>query len=103
MASESIGQRLNVLREEVDVPADKLAELTGLSRSVMGEYLRGVKAPSMDAIKIIAEMFGVTPGWIAFGEGAEPRRRDLNTAIREYARKKKVDLHAPARFQREDG
>lgn len=103
MAAEGFDKRLEWLRAEVDVPADKIAELGGFARSAVGQYLRGEKSPSTETIMVLAEMFGVTAGWLAFGEGAEPRRRDVHIAINKYATKRKIDLAAPARFQREDG
>jgi transcriptional regulator with XRE-family HTH domain len=54
--------------------AEAVAKQMGRETFVQGtvsRWLNGTE-PSLDTIRAIAKVFGVDPGWLAFGEGEEP-------------------------------
>jgi transcriptional regulator with XRE-family HTH domain len=46
-----------------------LAELVGEGQPTVSDWLNGNRTPSLAQVVTIARVFGVSPGWIAFGEG----------------------------------
>jgi phage repressor protein C with HTH and peptisase S24 domain len=55
--------------------ADRLARATGVSPSAFRKWLRGEAEPSRERLVALAQAAGVTSGWLASGEGPEPRLR----------------------------
>jgi phage repressor protein C with HTH and peptisase S24 domain len=55
--------------------ADRLARATGVSPSAFRKWLRGEAEPSRERLVALAQAAGVTVGWLASGEGPEPRLR----------------------------
>ncbi len=53
--------------------ADRLARATGVSPSAFRKWLRGEAEPSRERLVSLAQAAGVTAGWLASGEGPEPR------------------------------
>jgi phage repressor protein C with HTH and peptisase S24 domain len=66
--------------------ADRLAKSAGVSPSAFRKWLRGEAEPSRERLVALARAAGVGVGWLAGGEGPEPRLlatagRVRNTAI----------------------
>src|SRR5262245_10169118 len=55
--------------------ADRLARATGVSPSAFRKWLRGEAEPSRERLVALAQAAGVSVGWLASGEGPEPRPR----------------------------
>ncbi len=53
--------------------ADRLARATGVSPSAFRKWLRGEAEPSRERLVALAQAAGVGVGWLAGGEGQEPR------------------------------
>src|SRR5262252_1361420 len=54
---------------------DRLARATGVSPSAFRKWLRGEAEPSRERLVALAQAAGVSVGWLAGGEGPEPRPR----------------------------
>ena len=57
-------QRLQTLREKRRLSRRTLAELCGLSKTMISLYERGEKAPSVDALINLADFFGVSTDYL---------------------------------------
>jgi phage repressor protein C with HTH and peptisase S24 domain len=53
--------------------ADRLARTTGVSPSAFRKWLRGEAEPNRERLVALAQAAGVSVGWLAGGEGQEPR------------------------------
>jgi phage repressor protein C with HTH and peptisase S24 domain len=71
--SAFIGRLQMVLRQWPS--ADRLARATGVSPSAFRKWLRGEAEPSRERLVALAQAAGVSVGWLASGEGPEPRLR----------------------------
>jgi phage repressor protein C with HTH and peptisase S24 domain len=61
--------------------ADRLARATGVSPSAFRKWLRGEAEPSRERLVALANASGVPVGWLANGDGPEPRfQRGTTTA-----------------------
>ena len=55
----------------------ELCELTGISKSVMSEYVSGAYEPKQDRLVIISEALGVDPVWLmGFDVPMEPEEKE---------------------------
>ncbi len=57
-------KRLKTLREKRGMSQRTLAQLCGLSRSMVGQYERGEKDPSLRTLAQIADYFGVSTDYL---------------------------------------
>ena len=57
--------------------ADRLARATGVSPSAFRKWLRGEAEPSRERLVALADAAGVSAGWLANGEGPEPRFEEV--------------------------
>jgi phage repressor protein C with HTH and peptisase S24 domain len=62
--------------------ADRLAKATGVSPSAFRKWLKGEAEPSRERLVALAEAASVSVGWLARGEGAEPRLQPVGRAAR---------------------
>ena len=58
------GERLHTLRTEKKITLRELANALNMSYSALGNYERGVREPSIDIIKKIADFFDVSVEYI---------------------------------------
>ena len=65
--------------------ADRLAKATGVSPSAFRKWLRGEAEPSRERLVALAQAAGVSVGWLASGEGQEPRLLSLAGPPRQPA------------------
>jgi len=61
--------RLIQARKDAGFPQERIAERVGKSQSAYGDYETGKSEPDHATWRRIAESFGVSPGWLAFGVG----------------------------------
>ncbi len=83
MQSDTFAARLGRLMAHVpDLTLERLDDLAGLARGHAGQLLRGVKEdPRRETVERIAPVFGARPGWLTYGEGAEPSARTVRGAV----------------------
>lgn len=62
--------------------ADRLARATGVSPSAFRKWLRGEAEPSRERLVALAQAAGVPVGWLANGDGPEPRLQGAATTSR---------------------
>jgi phage repressor protein C with HTH and peptisase S24 domain len=62
--------------------ADRLARVTGVSPSAFRKWLRGEAEPSRERLVALANASGVPVGWLANGDGPEPRFKGAAGTIR---------------------
>jgi phage repressor protein C with HTH and peptisase S24 domain len=75
-----IGRLQTVLRHWPS--ADRLARATGVSPSAFRKWLRGEAEPSRERLVALAQAAGVPVGWLANGDGPEPRIQGAATVAR---------------------
>jgi phage repressor protein C with HTH and peptisase S24 domain len=63
--------------------ADRLARTMGVSPSAFRKWLRGEAEPSRERLVALAEAASVSVGWLARGEGPEPRLQGIGKPLRE--------------------
>jgi DNA-binding XRE family transcriptional regulator len=47
----------------------QLGEMVGVSQPTVADWENGVRTPSIEQVELLSEALGVSPGWLAFGEG----------------------------------
>jgi len=62
--------------------ADRLARATGVSPSAFRKWLKGEAEPSRERLVALAEAASVSVGWLARGEGPEPRLQSIGRTAR---------------------
>lgn len=62
--------------------ADRLARVTGVSPSAFRKWLRGEAEPSRERLVALANASGVPVGWLANGDGPEPRFQGTTGSVR---------------------
>jgi phage repressor protein C with HTH and peptisase S24 domain len=73
--------------------ADRLARTTGVSPSAFRKWLRGEAEPSRERLVALARAAGVSIGWLAGGEGQEPRLVAPSGPLRRASADAGSDLH----------
>lgn len=66
-----LGERLRGLREERGLPRKALARLVGLADTPIRMTEEGRTLPSVATLEQIAKGLGVSPAWLAYGEGPQ--------------------------------
>jgi phage repressor protein C with HTH and peptisase S24 domain len=72
--------------------ADRLAKATGVSPSAFRKWLKGEAEPSRERLVALAEAAAVTVGWLAMGEGPEPRLQSVGKPPRGRGAANQSDL-----------
>lgn len=70
--SNIIGKRIKELRQAKEWSGEYLAKTIGVSQSVISSYERGVKSPSRETLKKLANAFGVSMDAIAGDDSDKP-------------------------------
>jgi len=67
---QAIGERIRAAREKAGLTQLELAEAIpcGGGRQQISNWEAGFRTPRREAIKRIAEITGVSPAWIVYGE-----------------------------------
>jgi phage repressor protein C with HTH and peptisase S24 domain len=65
--------------------ADRLARTMGVSPSAFRKWLKGEAEPSRERLVALADAASVSVGWLARGEGPEPRLQGVGKPPRERA------------------
>lgn len=63
-------------RDHAGLTQRTLAQLTKCSESTISDIEAGSKAggrmPQIDTLEVFARVLGVSPGWLAYGDGVRP-------------------------------
>lgn len=70
-------ERLKELLHSNDMTQTELSDSLGISSSMLSYYIRGIKQPSVNIIKLIAKKFNVSIDWLLGLE--EPKDTELKT------------------------
>ena len=84
--ADGMGERLAALRTERGLTKAALARLVGLSPSTVADIEKGAQT-GVDVLESLAKALGVSPAWLAFGEGPReiPKKRRVRTIRVEAA------------------
>ena len=75
---QQLGQRIKKLRKDAGMSQSDLANKVGLSYAQIGRYeLKGAQ-PSAEAIKKIAEVFGISPDYLINGSTDDKANSSLS-------------------------
>lgn len=70
---KEIGERLKILRSEKDVSLEDVAKITGVSKSLLSKYERGLVDPGLRALSKLVRYYNVSLDWLfGFTEDREP-------------------------------
>jgi transcriptional regulator with XRE-family HTH domain len=61
---EILCERLKQLREEKDVSLEEVARVTGISKSLMSRYERGLVEPGLKALSKLVKYYNVSLDWL---------------------------------------
>src|SRR5262245_16319136 len=84
---DGVPVRLGEALRASDITQSKLAELVGTSQPAVSQWLRGLKSPTSENLKLLARVLSVRLEWLQIGEG-RMRERDVaaeRAAYREAA------------------
>jgi len=78
--TDGLGERLAAARSERGLTKAALARLVGLSPSTVADIEKGAQT-GVDVLESLAKALGVSPAWLAFGEGPReiPKKRRVRT------------------------
>ncbi len=78
--ADGMGERLAALRTELGLTKAALARLVELSPSTVADIEKGAQT-GVDVLESLAKALGVSPAWLAFGEGPReiPKKRRVRT------------------------
>jgi len=69
--SSTIGARLREARNNKGMTQQKVADILGVTRSVISKYESEINDPSTDNVRVMAEAYGVSPNFIYGKDEAE--------------------------------
>lgn len=64
MKTSDSKHRIKELMNILGISQTELCERSGLGKSALSNYLNGDRVPRQDKIALIADAFGVDPGWL---------------------------------------
>lgn len=64
-----VHERIQRLLDEKNLKQADIVRATGKSSAAVAKWLSGQNVPKMDSLVKIARLFGVTPNWLATGQG----------------------------------
>lgn len=76
-----IGTNIQKAREKAGYTQEKLSELLGISTKHMGAIEQGASGVTLEAIRALCSLLGVSADYIIFGDVA-PSTETLNLALR---------------------
>ncbi len=74
--ANGLSRRFRLARDRAQLTQRALAQLTKCSESTISDIEAGNKAggrmPQIDTVEVFARALGVSPGWLAYGDGSAP-------------------------------
>lgn len=71
-----LSNRLKIIMNERGINQTTLSNMTGISRSMISEYLSNKYLPKQDNIYLLSEALKVSPGWLM---GYDVNRNDISS------------------------
>lgn len=71
--SSGLGRRFRLAREKKELTLRALATLSGCQYSTIVAVELSNRMPQITTVEILARALGVSPGWLAFGDGKSPK------------------------------
>ena len=68
----AMSRRFNQARMHADLTLAELEKKSGCAMSMLSGIAIGDRMPRIDSVVKIARALGVSPGWLAFGDGPRP-------------------------------
>ncbi|WP_077624308.1 helix-turn-helix domain-containing protein [Sediminibacillus massiliensis] len=78
--SKSVGERLRTIRKSNGLSQEKLAHLSNLHPTYIGQLERGEKNPTIDTIEKVSDALGITLGELFWFDGAV-NKQQWNTIL----------------------
>ena len=85
-----IGKNLKLLRDERGESLEDVAKKTGLSKSLLSRYERGLVDPGLKALSNLVKYFNVSLDWL-FGFSEDRRPIDTDNPLSDLSEEKKVE------------
>lgn len=79
-----LNENIRNLRQRKNLKQKELAELAGVSRVMLGKYERGQASPSTETLQKLAEILGVTIGYLLSGENGETANDFKDETLKNY-------------------
>lgn len=73
---ERIGARLSEARLKAGLSGNALAKAAGLNHTTVQDIEKGRRYPAVDTVERLSLVLGVSPSWLAYGEGLGPQAGD---------------------------
>lgn len=80
----TMGERIAYYREKQGLTMDQLGEMLGVQRSAINKYEKGyVENIKRSVIQQMAEIFGISPCYLMWGDESERQSENLSAKERE--------------------
>jgi len=87
---KEIGERLRELRVERNESLEDVAKITGVSKSLLSRYERGLIDPGLKALSKLSKYYSVSLDWLfGFAESKEPI--SINDPLKGLTDEKKIE------------
>jgi len=86
-----IGERLKELRSEKEESLEEVARKTGLSKSLLSRYERGLVDPGLRALTSLVKYFNVSLDWL-FGFAEDRRPINTDNPLSDLSDAKKIEV-----------
>lgn len=87
---KQIGERLRELRLEKDVSLEDVARVTGVSKSLLSKYERGIVDPGLRQLRKLITYYSVSLDWL-FGFTEDRKPISINDPLRGLTDEKKIE------------
>lgn len=86
----TLGERLFMYRNKVNMSQEKLAEEIGVTRQTISKWETDQSMPDFDKIEPLCEVFGITPDELIRGEKNTSEAKEIQNNYNEKRKKKKA-------------
>lgn len=80
----SIGERIQLARNERGYSQSQLATMVGVSRGACGQWERNISSPSIENLSMLAVMLDVAFEWLATGRGDKSAETRVSEPAAKY-------------------
>jgi transcriptional regulator with XRE-family HTH domain len=64
IVNQVLVERMNLLKNENNVPLDEIEEVIGISKGSMSKYMSGIHLPNSDVVRKLAQYWGVSADYL---------------------------------------
>ena len=90
MLRKEIGLRIKNIRLNMNITKQKMAELLGISGQYLGMIERGEGTLSIDKLKVLCDITGLSADYILFGIENEGQHNAVNIMLSELNEKEQI-------------